>query len=131
MANTAPALTSENLRVHQPQYVKWLRRASARRRPLLEDRLAQAWEVARQSATLLRERYHARRVRVFGSLLHPDHFHAGSDIDLAVEGLTVHNYWDALVDILFFDEKIRVDLVDPDTCPSPIWKIVEQEGVDL
>ncbi|MFC1976600.1 nucleotidyltransferase family protein [Chloroflexota bacterium] len=99
------------------QHIEWLRRSSTRRQPLLEDRMAYAWQVARQAAQLLREKYSVDRVRVFGSLLHANQFHSRSDIDLAVEGLTVHDYWDALADVLFLDEEITIDLVDPDTCP--------------
>ncbi|MFQ5595518.1 MAG: nucleotidyltransferase family protein [Anaerolineae bacterium] len=92
--------------VVRKQHIEWLRRSSARRRPLPEARLARAWQVARQAAQLLRERYGVSRVRVFGSLLHPNYFHAGSDVDLAVEGLTVRDYWDALADVLFLDDEV-------------------------
>lgn len=113
------------------QYIEWLRHSAAQRRPFAEERLARAWQVARQAARLLRERYGAPRVRVFGSLLHARRFHAGSDIDLAVEGLAVGDYWDALAEVLFLDDEITVDLVDPGTCPPVVWAIVEREGVDL
>jgi len=120
----------------QPQatrepYVEWLRRSVMQRRPLPQVRLTHAWQVARQAARLLRERYDVSRVRVFGSLLHPGRFHVGSDVDLAVEGLTIGNYWDALADVLFLDDEITIDLVDPDTCPSDIWAGVEREGVEI
>ena len=117
--------------VVREQHIEWLRRSSARRRPLPEARFARTWQVAGQAAQLLRERYGVSRVRIFGSLLHPNHFHAGSDIDLAVEGLTVRDYWDALADVLFLDDEVVVDLVDPDTCPPAVWEAVEREGVDL
>lgn len=113
------------------QYIEWLRDSVAPRRLLPEERLARAWRVARQAARLLRERYGVPRVRVFGSLLHPGRFHVGSDVDLAVEGLAIGDYWDALADVLFLDDEITIDLVDPDTCPSDIWARIEREGVDL
>ena len=113
------------------QYVEWLRDSIAWRRPLPEDRLAHAWRVARRAARLLREQYGVLRVRVFGSLLHPERFHVGSDVDLAVEGLAVGDYWDAVADVLFLDDEVTVDLVDPDTCPPDIWAHIEHEGVDL
>ena len=116
---------------HQPaireRYLEWLRLSSTRRQPPPEDQLALAWQVARRAAQLLRERYGVGRVRVFGSLVHPAQFHAGSDVDLAVEELAVRDYWDALADVLFLDDEITVDLVDPDTCPPAIWAIVERE----
>ena len=115
----------------QEQYIEWLQRAVTQPRPLLEERLAQAWQIARRAAHLLRERYGVSRVRVFGSLLHPSQFHVKSDIDLAVEGLTVHHYWDAVTNVLFLDPEIMVDLVDVDICSPNIWAIVEQEGIDL
>ena len=117
--------------VAREEYVEWLRRSATRARPEAEERLARAWPVARQAAQLLRERYGVLRVRVFGSLLHPGRFHTDSDVDLAVEGLAVDDYWDALADVLFLDDEISVDLVDPDTCPADIWAKVEREGVAL
>lgn len=112
-------------------YIEWLRNSVAQRRPLPEGRLAHAWRVAHRAARLLRERYGVPSVRVFGSLLHPGRFHVGSDVDLAVEGLAISDYWDALVDVLFLDDEITIDLVDPDTCPSDIWARIEREGVAL
>ena len=113
------------------RHIEWLRRASRRRRAVPEDQLAHAWRVARKAAQILRERYGVKRVRVFGSLLHPERFHAESDVDLAVEGLTAQEYWDALADVLFLDDKVAVELVDSETCPKAIWATVEREGVDL
>lgn len=114
------------------QHIEWLRRSPARRdSQTVDDQLAHAWEVARQVAQLLREKYAVTRVRAFGSLVHPRRFHTDSDIDLAVEGLSTQVYWDALADALFLDDETAVDLVDPDTCPPAIWERVEREGVDL
>lgn len=111
-------------------HIEWLRRAAAGRRPVPEEQVARGWQLAHRAARLLRKRYNVTRIRVFGSLLHPSQFHAGSDVDLAVEGLAVCDYWDALADVLFLDDAITIDLVDPDTCPPAIWAIVEREGVD-
>ena len=113
------------------QHIEWLRRSSTRHRPILDDRMAHAWRVARRAAQLLREKYGVNRVRVFGSLLYADQFHARSDIDLAVEGLAVQDYWDALADVLFLDDEITIDLVDPSTCLPAVWMHVEREGVDV
>ena len=55
----------------------------------LEDR-------ARRIARSLRERFGGRvKVFLFGSLTDPDRFAHDSDIDLAVEGLSPTEYWDA------------------------------------
>jgi predicted nucleotidyltransferase len=120
-------------RAVREQYVEWLRNPVAQRRssPEDRDRLAHAWQVAHRAVRLLRERYGVLRVRVFGSLLHPERFHDSSDIDLAVEGLAIADYWDALADVLFLDDEIAIDLIDPDMCPADIWARVEREGVEL
>lgn len=57
--------------------------------------------MARQAAEILRERYDATRIRVFGCLVHPDRLHAGSDVDLAVEDVSASIYWDAVTDVSF------------------------------
>ncbi|NCC36141.1 MAG: nucleotidyltransferase domain-containing protein [Chloroflexia bacterium] len=126
-ASTEPPVPNP---IHE-QHVRWLRRAATQQRPRLITRIDQAWEVAHKAAHLLRQKYGVTRVRVFGSLLAPDQFHRQSDVDLAVEGLAVEHYWDALADVLFLDNQIVVDLVDPELCPPAIWTIVEREGVDL
>lgn len=123
--------TSLERKTTYEQHIQWLRQAAAQPRPTLSERIDRAWRVAHQAARLLRQRYGVTRVRVFGSLLYPSQFHAESDVDLAVEGLAVDEYWDALADVLFLDEQITIDLVDPDLCPPAIWAIVEQEGIDL
>ncbi len=59
---------------------------------------AAALAAARQAATLLVDRYGARRVYLFGSLAATGSvlFHPASDIDLAVEGLPGEAFWAAL-----------------------------------
>ena len=113
------------------QHLKWLRRSSPRDQIIPQAQLDHAWQTARQAAVLLRQKYQVRRIRVFGSLLYPHLFHPNSDIDLAVEGLAIQDYWNALADVLFLDKKYTIDLVDPDTCSPSIWSTVEREGVDL
>lgn len=113
------------------RHIEWLRRAAARHQVEDEERVARGWQVAQRAARLLHERYGVTRVRVFGSLVHPRQFHAGSDVDLAVEGLAASNYWDALAEVLFLDDAIGIDLVDAKSCPPVVWEIVEREGVDL
>ena len=111
--------------------VEWLRHAALQSRPLFEERRQRGWEVARRAARWLRERYGATRVRVFGSLLYPSRFDFRSDIDLAVEGLDIKHYWEAVTHLYFFDDEISVELVDQDSCSETIWAVVGREGVDV
>lgn len=50
-------------------------------------------------AQLLKERFGARRVIPFGSVMAPERWHDGSDIDLAVEGLDPRLFWQAWVSL--------------------------------
>ncbi|RPJ64366.1 MAG: nucleotidyltransferase domain-containing protein [Acidobacteria bacterium] len=90
----------------------WRRRdeqAESRR----EQRRIEALHAARRCGRILTERFGARRVYLFGSVLDPRRFHDASDIDLAVEGLPAdRTYWRALTEIWpELPDGIRVDLV--------------------
>src|SRR6266581_4557428 len=67
-------------------------RAAARRRHRAEQRALalrqqRAWELARNAAALLRTQFCARRVVVFGSLVHSGGFSEWSDVDIAAWGI--------------------------------------------
>ncbi len=111
-------------------YIRWLRQNAGR--PAVSQELYEhAWETARRAAQLLKDRYGVDRVRVFGSLIHEERFHPGSDIDLAVEGLRPSDFWEALTSVMFFDDRVSIEMVDRATCRPEIWNVVEQEGIDL
>lgn len=111
-------------------YVSWLRQSISHSHDC-EELYKHAWEVAQKAADLLRNRYGVSRIRVFGSLVHKDNFHPGSDIDLAVEGLKSSDYWKALSSVLFLDDKLTVEIVDRAICRPELWEVVEREGIDL
>jgi len=111
-------------------------RATARQRltrqlPQVTRRRQQAWELARQVATLLRERFGATRVVVFGSLVHEDCFTPWSDVDLAAWDLRPQDTFQALGAVLDLDTPITVDLVDIHTCRPTLRALIEQEGVEV
>ena len=112
-------------------YVAGLVRRERARRRRMRERATQALEAARSAAALIRQRYGATRVRLFGSVLYPERFHERSDVDLAVEGLVPQDYLSAWAVINGPDSKFEVDLVDPNDCSPYIWEAVEREGVDL
>ncbi len=111
-------------------YISWLQRSVSHANDY-ESLYKHAWEVARKAADLLRKRYGVNRIRVFGSLVHKDNFHPGSDVDLAVEGLKPSDYWKALASVLFIDDKVTVEVIDRAICRPEVWEVVEREGVDL
>ena len=114
----------------QQIYAQWLRQ-SVSHSVVEEEFYEYAWKVAKEAAQLLKGRYGVTRVRAFGSLVHKERLHPGSDVDLAVEGLKLDDYWEAVTSVLFLDDRIPVEIVDQATCRPEIWEVVEREGVDL
>jgi len=113
-----------------PYIAGLVQRERARRRSM-RQRAERALAAARTAADLLRRRYGATRVRVFGSALHPERFHERSDVDLAVEGLSPVDYLHAWAVVNGPDAEFEIDLIDPCDCSPYIWEAVEREGVDI
>jgi predicted nucleotidyltransferase len=104
---------------------RWLAQQSAWRL-----RQEEAWEAAREVATLLRSRFAADKVIAFGSLVHPGHFSDRSDIDLAVSGIQPADFfraWAAAGQACPFE----LDLVDLSDCSSVLRGLIEREGRPL
>jgi predicted nucleotidyltransferase len=73
----------------------------------------EARDLAMRCATVLRQRFGAKCVFPFGSAVGDGTWHSGSDLDLAVEGITPEQFytaWAALREIL--PPGLEVDLVD-------------------
>ena len=91
MAKTALELTAEEWRGYLPlaRNLQHHHEEEA----TLRRRREEAWGVARAAATVLRARFGATRVVVFGSLTRPAQFTRWSDIDLAAWGIPAdHSY---------------------------------------
>ncbi len=86
---------------------------------------------AREVATVLKRRFRARRVVLFGSLAHKQWFGPHSDVDLALEGVTSSQYWDAwrVAEDMIGDRV--VDLVEIETAKQSLRRAIEQHGIDL
>lgn len=85
----------------------------------------------REAAAALKSHFGARRVVLFGSLAHAAWFTPDTDVDLAVEGLTGSNYWQAwkVVEDIIVDRP--VDLIDMDTARTSLQWAIQQDGVEL
>lgn len=110
--------------------------AAARERARLEAtrlaaRRARAWDLARAASRLVRERYGAMRVVVFGSLIHPGRFTRWSDVDLAAWGLDPARAVRAVMEVYELDPAIRVNLVDVETAHPRLLAVIEEEGIEL
>ena len=90
-----------------------------------------AWELAHLAARLLRENYNAKRVVVFGSLIHEGCFNNWSDVDIAAWGIPSNLTLRAMGAVLELDKQQEINLVDINTCSPSLLTIIEQEGKDL
>ncbi len=77
-----------------------------------EALIQRAWQTAHRVAAMLYEDFGATQVAVFGSLAGRDWFSKGSDIDIAVWGLSSDAYLDALWETAEFSPEFKIDLVD-------------------
>jgi predicted nucleotidyltransferase len=92
-------------------------------RPLLFNRL-------RDAARILRTKYGASRVLLFGSFLHSALWSETSDIDLMVEGLD-HRYWQAWREIDNLIPERHIDLVDAAMLSDSLRQTILLEGTEL
>lgn len=111
-------------------------RAAARRRleqeqQELEQKEKRAWELAHRAAALLRERFGASRVVVFGSLVHKGCFSPWSDVDVAAWGIRLEDTFRAIGAVMDLDAEIEVNLVDVNTCRPAVLVSIEREGVEI
>jgi predicted nucleotidyltransferase len=123
MSKTALALTVEEWRAYRPGV------------EIDEDRVAErwerAWEAARTAAGLLHRKFGATRVVVFGSLTHRAWFTPWSDIDLAAWGIPPDAFYQAVAAVTGLSSEFKMDLVAPQDCQPALYKVIEQEGINL
>jgi predicted nucleotidyltransferase len=97
----------------------------------LEHRRKQAWELAQRAAVLLRARFGATRVVVFGSLVHEATFTRWSDVDIAAWGISPRDTFRAVGAVMDMDSEIEVNLADVAACRPSLLDSIERDGVDL
>lgn len=127
MGKTARELNEKELRSYRP----WQALSDYQRDPLVAERRERAWKVARAAANLLRIRFGANRVVVFGSLAQKVRFTPWSDIDLAVWGIAPEQFYraaGAAMDI-GLDSGIKVDIVDAEDCSSEMQEMIHRDGI--
>ncbi len=108
--------------------------AERRRREASErraERRARAWDAVSLGASILRERFGASSVVVFGSLAGERWFGEASDVDLAASGLRADDYFTAVAALQGLLGEFEADLVDLDRCPPGLREAILSEGVAL
>lgn len=104
----------------------------ARRKKSLEDRKHVLLDLARQCATVLREKFHVQEIILIGSLARPGNIHERTDIDLAVRGLPGDQYFRALSVLYdFLPEGVEVDVITLESATPVMSTIVATEGIVL
>lgn len=124
MAKTALDLTREEWQAYHPNIAQVEGAAIKKRR-------RQAWRLAQKAAQILREKFGARKVVVFGSLAHDRWFTVWSDIDLAVWGIPHEQFYAAVAEVTGLSADFKVDIIDSETCLPAIREILVREGVEL
>ncbi len=99
--------------------------------PSLSRRYKIAWNTARDAANILKQKYKADKVVVFGSLLYKSRFNKWSDIDLAVWGVPDNRFYAAVGEIIGLDSKFKIDVVDYNDCKSSLQKVIKNEGIEV
>ncbi|HCE67640.1 MAG TPA: nucleotidyltransferase domain-containing protein [Geobacter sp.] len=89
-----------------------------------------AKETADALAKELKERFHASKVMLFGSVTSAD-FNLWSDIDLAVWGISDSDYYKAVAYTSGFSSVFKVDLIGAEDCSQSLLQHITQNGIEL
>lgn len=96
-----------------------------------EGLLHRAWHVVHEVATLLYEEFGATRVTVFGSLTEPMWFTKGSDIDIAVSGLSHDLYDEAYRKVMNFDSEFKIDFINFDISNGVFRERIQHQAIPI
>ncbi len=91
----------------------------------------QAWHTAHEVAALLYDEFNATQVFVFGSLTEPMWFTKGSDIDIAVSGLSNDAYDKAYGKVIYFDTPFKIDFINFDRLKGLFRERVKHQAIPI
>ena len=93
--------------------------------------LHQAWHTAYEVAMMLYDQFNASQVFVFGSLAEPMWFTKGSDIDIAVSGLSNDAYDKAYRKVIYFDAPFKIDFINFDRLKGLFRERVKHQAIPI
>lgn len=129
MSRTALELSKKALKEYHPM------EAILSRRVLLKDELVRHREkaliAAKLAASILRSKYGAEKIFLFGSLARQDSFTLSSDIDLSVEGIPPERFYDAVGCLISLISDFKIDLIDRGGCSKSFLSSIESEGIPM
>jgi len=109
----------------------WHKRSRTVLSPAAQEAREELVGKAREAASLLKARFGAKRVVLFGSLAHQAWFSPESDMDLAVEGLQGSDYWEAWRRVEEIVENCSIDLVEIETARLSLLQAIQRHGIEL
>jgi len=126
---TALELTREGWK----SYLEGARRRSAvaERDPSFESDRHGLWERIQRASRILKARFGARRVVLFGSLAFSTEFRRTSDVDLAVEGLKKGDYWEAWGAVEEVIDDRSVDLIEIKMASESLKRAIDRYGIEV
>jgi predicted nucleotidyltransferase len=132
MGKTASDLRKEGWPPDEMQkYHPWQAAERYTEDPDAVARRGKAMEVSRDAARILKKKYGAKRVVLFGSLARSSMFVPTSDIDLYAEGIPGTRFFEAEAEIEEIAKDFKVELVETKECPPQLLREIEDEGIDL
>jgi len=123
MARTTIELTTKELQEYHP--------GGKQKDEQIAERWDRAWKIANTAAGVLRKKYGAGRVVVFGSLVNRAWFTPWSDIDLIAWGIPASEFYRAVAVITGLSPEFKIDLIDPETCRPALLLWIDREGIEL
>lgn len=109
-------------------YILAARKREQARQESLRQLQSSGIETAKQAARILRQKFSATRVVLFGSMLQPK-IHENSDIDLAVWNLSKSDYFQAVGKLQGLSE-FAIDLIEAENASDYIVEAIAQ-GIEL
>ena len=129
MEKTAHNLNRDQWRAYHPN--KKFAALQVERMHQINKNWMEAWALARLAAKILKQKFGAKKVVAFGSLLDKDSFSPWSDIDLAVWGIPDSMFYAAVGTITGLSPIFKFDIVDPDTCEQIFLEAIIHNGKEL
>ena len=90
-----------------------------------------AKDKAKKIAPMLKEKYGAKRVILFGSIVKGSYLHKRTDIDLLVEGIKSNDFLRAGADAWTISSPFDVDIVPVERADQYLLSRALEEGVEL
>ena len=131
MPKTALQMTTKEWKRYKPYTKKVNIDIKADRHAVMPGNRENALQMAKQAASVLRERFGAYKVVVFGSLATNIGFTEFSDIDLSAWGIPSDEYYRAVAAVTGLSEHYKIDLIDPELCRESIKIAILEQGVEL